>query len=181
MKKSTLSVAVPMMALVLAAPARAEEGAVTSKLAESKHGLLDGIVQAEKATGPAISAKFEVKDGKLMLSVYTAKAGRHPDAEHSTLMELIGEAAVPQWQPKSEVFEDKAHIARSAMQLTIMQTTKLSLSDLVTKAAAMKPGTVYSAIPAIRGGKPAVDVLIATPDGKSTTLVLDAVTGQAVK
>lgn len=181
-RNSVVSAAALVIPLLSAAPARAAEAAaVVSKLGESKHTLLDGIAQAEKANGPAISAKFELEDGKLMLSVYTAKAGRGADAEHNTLMELIGEAAAPRWQAKSEVFEDKPHIARSAMQLTIMQMTRLSLSDLVKKAAAIKQGTVYSAIPSVKGGRPVVDALIATPDGKSAALVLDAVTGQAVK
>jgi hypothetical protein len=78
-----------------------EAGAVASKLTESKHTLLDGIAQAEKQGGPAISAKFELEDGKLMLSVYTAKAGLGTDAEHNTLMELNGEAAAPEWRPAS--------------------------------------------------------------------------------
>jgi hypothetical protein len=170
-----------LLPVAIGVAARADEaGAVTAKLGESKHTLLDGIAQAEKQAGPAISAKFEVEEGKLMLSVYTAKAGLQTDAEHNTLMELIGEAAAPTWQPKTEVFEDKAHIARSAMQLTIMQTTRLSLADLVRKAAAAKQGTVYSAIPAIKAGKPVVNVLVATPGGQSSSLVLDAAAGRPV-
>jgi hypothetical protein len=58
---------------------------------------------------------------------------------------------------------------------------RLSLSDLVRKAAAAKHGKVYSAIPAVKAGKPVVNVLIATPQGKSSSLVLDAITGQAMK
>ena len=79
------------------------------------------------------------------------------------------------------MFEDKAHIARSAMQLTLLQLTKLSLSDIAKKAAAMQTGTVYSAIPAVKGGKPAVTVLVAAPDGKSVSLTLDAQTGEALR
>ena len=82
------------LAAILAARVFAEESgeakALIAKLGESKHSLLDGIAQAEKENGPAISAKFELEDGKLMLSVYTAKQGRDRDAEHNTLMELIG-------------------------------------------------------------------------------------------
>jgi hypothetical protein len=155
-----------------------ESASLIAKLPQSKHSLLDGIREAEKANGPAISAKLEMKNNQLLLSVYTAKQGRDHDAEHNTLMELIGDATAAQWQPKTEVFEDKAHIARSAMHLTLLQMTNLSLADLVQKAGALRKGTVYSAIPAVKGGQPVVTVLVATPDGKSETLALDVRTGQ---
>ena len=157
------------------------DDALLGKLAESKQTLLDGVSQAEKSSGPAISAKFELEDGKLMLSVYTAKEGKDKDAESNILMELGGDATTPQWTPKTEVFADKAHIARSAMQLTLLQTTKLTLADLIKKAGGIQKGTVYSAIPALRKGKPVLNVMIATPDKKTVSLILDAQTGKATK
>ena len=48
-----------------------------------------------------------------MLSVYAAKQGRALDAEHNTLMELIGSATEATWTPETEVFADKEHIAPS--------------------------------------------------------------------
>ncbi len=152
-----------------------------SRLRESKLSLIDGIRQAEKANGPAISAKFEMKGDKLMLSVYTAKDGLGKDSEHNTLMELIGDATQVQWTPETEVFEDKPHIARSAMHLTAMQLTKMTLADVVKRASTQQQGTVYSVIPAVRDGKSVFDVMVATPDGKNAHLTLDATTGKAVK
>src|SRR5690349_17654740 len=84
-----------------------EAESVPAKLKTAKHTLLEGIQQAQKENGPAISAKFEFEDGKLLLSVYTAKAGLEKDAEHNILMELNGEATKAKWEPKSEVFADK--------------------------------------------------------------------------
>lgn len=156
-------------------------GVLLSRLKDSKHSLADGIRQAEKAYGLAISAKFEVKGDTLMLSVYTAKEGLNKDAERNNLMELLGDATKAKWEPDIEVFEDKPHIARSAMQLTLMQLTKLTLEDVVKKAAAAQSGTVYSVTPAIHNGKPAFDVLVATPDSKSIHLTLDLKTGKAIK
>lgn len=171
-----------MFATDLAAQYKGEEARILlSRLKDSKHSLSDGIGQAEKAHGIAISAKFEMKGDRLMLSVYTAKDGRQKDAEHNTLMELIGDATTPQWKPEIEVFEDKAHIARSAMHLTLMQVTGLTLDDVVRKAAAGQAGTVYSAIPAVRNGKPACEVLVTTPDSKSISLVFDLQTGSMIK
>jgi hypothetical protein len=144
-----------------------------SKLSASRHTLVDGIQQAEKTEGPAISAKMEIKGDQLMLSVYTAKEGRALDAEHNTLMELIGAATDARWKPETEVFTDKEHIARSAMQLTLLQLSRMSLSDVIKKAEAQQPGTVYSAIPAVHDGRPVVDVLVATRDGQSKHLTVD--------
>ncbi|MBI3990246.1 MAG: PepSY domain-containing protein [candidate division NC10 bacterium] len=166
----------------LAAEYKEEETRVLlSRLKDSKHSLVDGISQAEKAYGIAISAKFEMKGENLMLSVYTAKEGRNKDAEHNVLMELLGDATKPTWEPEIEVFEDKPHIARSAMHLTLMQVTKLALVEVIKKAAAVQPGTVYSVIPAVRDGKPIFGVLVATPDGKSVPLTLDLRTGKVIK
>jgi len=131
-----------------------------NRLKESKLSLIDGIRQAEKAYGPAISAKFEMKGDKLMLSVYTAKDGLGKDSEHNTLMELIGDATQVQWTPETEVFEDKPHIARSAMHLTAMQLTKMTLADVVKRASTQQQGTVYSVIPAVREGKSVFDVMV---------------------
>lgn len=181
--KRTSMILVTVLTLV-ALPVFAEEGeeqALLAKLSQSKHSLLEAVAQAEKENGTAISAKFELEDGKLMLSVYTGKQGRDRDAEHNTLTELGGDAASPAWQPKAEEFEDKAHVARAAMQLTLMQLTKLSLTELLKKAGAVQKGTIYSAIPAAKNGKAVVDFLVATAPGKSVVVTLDAQTGTAVK
>ena len=159
----------------------AGDAELLKRLTESKHSLVDGIKQAEKGNGPAISAKFEVEDGKLWLSVYTAKQGREKDAEHNVLMELKGEPDGAEWQPKTEVFQDKEHIARSAMQLTLLQLSKLSLEDVVKKATAGQKGTVFSAIPAVNNGKPVVVVGIANPDGTRTNVLFDLQTGKSTK
>src|SRR6266581_7689334 len=115
-----------------------EADPVPPKLKSAKHSLLEGIQQAQKENGIAISAKFEVEDGKLLLSVYTAKAGLQNDAEHNVLVELNGEAAKAKWEPKTEIFSDKPHLARSAEQLTLLQLTPLTLEEATKKAIAMK-------------------------------------------
>lgn len=155
-----------------------DPGVLLDKLKESKLSLADGIKQSEQAHGFAISAKFEMKGDTLMLSVYTAKPGRDKDSEHNVLMELIGDATAATWEPKTEVFEDKPHIARSAMHLTLMQLSKLSLGEAVKKAEAAQQGTVYSAIPAVRRGRPVVEVLVAAPDNKSVHLIVGLLRGR---
>ena len=175
-RKTLLILAAGLATALLAAndvAAGGDETAVVAKLKASKHTLLEGIQSVQKDNGVAISAKLEVEDGKLFLSVYTAKAGLTPDAEHNVLMELKGDATAARWEPKAEVFEDKPHLARSAMHLTAMQTTPLTLEGVIKVAAAKKKGTVYSVIPAIRDGKTVFDVRVATAAGKSEQLTID--------
>jgi uncharacterized membrane protein YkoI len=163
---------------------RAAEGGdetLLTRLKGSKHSLADGIKQSEKENGIGISAKFEMKGDTLMLSVYTAKAGLEKDAEHNVLVELIGDAAQSSWTPEIEVFEDKKHLTRSAMQLTLVQLSKVSLVDAIKKAEAAQPGTVYSVIPAVKDGNAVYDVKVATADGKSVHLTVDGKTGRAGK
>jgi hypothetical protein len=150
-------------------------------LASSKHTLVDGIRHAEKLGGAAISAKFEVEDGKFWLSVYSARRGMKPDAEHNTLVEYKGEAALETWDPPADVFQDVAHVARSAMQLTLLQANRSSLEDAIKQASSVQTGTVYSAIPTVANGRPSVLVSFATGDGKSAVIEVDLRTGKAGK
>jgi len=67
-------------------PARAEGDskelqAVAQALGKNKVSLLAGIRQASQGSARAISAKFELEDGKLSLSVYTAEKGLAVPAE----------------------------------------------------------------------------------------------------
>ena len=169
------------LAVVPSHAAESNDPALLRSLKQTKLSLAGGIAQAEKENGPAISAKFEVEDGKFWLSVYTAKAGLKNDAEHNQLIELKGEATGATWTPNTEVFEDKKHLTRSAMQLTLVQASKLSLTDAIKRAAAAQPGTVYSVIPALNGGNPVYNVKVATADGKSVDVMIDGKTGQATK
>jgi hypothetical protein len=151
------------------------------RLGSSKHTLISGIRHAEKLGGTAISAKFEVEDGKFWLSVYSAKNGMEPDAEHNTLIEYKGEANEALFDPKPEVFQDVPHVARSAMQLTLLQVATSSLEGAIKKASSIESGTVYSAIPMVKNGQPSVEVALATREGKTVTVDVDLRSGKAVK
>ncbi len=158
--------------------AEQNDDALLMRLKDRKHSLADGIRQSEKENGVAISAKFEMKGETLMLSVYTARAGFDKDAERNVLIELIGDAAKEPWKTESEIFEDKKHLTRSAMQLTLVQLSKLTLIDAIKKAEAAQPGTAYSAIPAVKDGNAVFDVKVATAEGKSVDVVVDGKAGK---
>jgi len=154
------------------ASAPTSSGDLIEALKSSRITLAHGIQQAENNNGPAISAKFELEEGHLSLSVYTAKAGLDADAEHNVLMELSGDPTKDHWQPKSAIFEDKGHITRAAMHLTLMQRAKTTLAAVVAKASAQQPGTVYSVTPAVKDKQPIFEVLVAAPDGKSVSVTI---------
>jgi hypothetical protein len=83
-----LTLAATLAAPLFASAAESGDSDLIKNLSQSKHSLVDGIKQAEKANGAVISAKFELEDGKLSLSAFTAKDGIGKDAEHNVLMEL---------------------------------------------------------------------------------------------
>lgn len=172
-------------AALLGARARAgeeaEEGdAATLKgLSTSKHSLADGIRQAAKSQGIAISAKFEDEGKGLSLSVYVAGKGLGVKADENVLEELAGNPTAAEWKPETEVFEDVEHVARSAEQLTLMRLTSLSLADAVAKAEKAQKGTAFSVTPGIRGGKAVFRVRLAA-DGKAVDVLLDLMTGVPV-
>ncbi len=158
-----------------------DDAALLGKLKDSKQSLAAGIAQSEKENGVAISAKFEMDGEALSLSIYTAKAGLGQDSEHNVLIELAGDAAKSPWKPDAEVFADKEHLTRAAMQLTLVQLSKLSLTEAIKKAESAQPGTVYSITPATKDGEPVFNIKVATAAGKSVGVVVNGRTGAVSK
>jgi len=134
--------------------------ALLEALGKSKHTLLDGVRQAAKAGAVPISAKFELEDGKLSLSVYTAGKGLSVPPEQNVLQELSGSPEGENWTPNVEVFKDVPHVARSSEQLTLMALGKSSLADIIARAQKAQSGTVFSITPVIRNHKAVTEVLI---------------------
>src|SRR5580765_1458519 len=95
----TSSIRWPACAVVLAVAASAPaasllrpsasvaDEALLKALPAAKHTLAEGIQKVSKGSESAISAKFEVEDGKLSLSVYTAGKGLGVPAEKNVLQE----------------------------------------------------------------------------------------------
>jgi len=155
-------------------PARAEGESkelqvVAQALGKSKLSLLAGIRQASQGSAKAISAKFELEDGKLSLSVYTAEKGLAVPAEKNLLQELSGSPEQDKWTPKAEVFKDVPHVARSAEQLAVMSLGRKSLAAVIAEVRKTHPGAVFSITPAIRNHMPVAVVLLANK-GKVTTV-----------
>jgi len=169
----TLSMFMALSGILGTPSARAEDSkdaqALIEALGNSKVSLLDGVRQAASGGAVPISAKFELEDGKLSLSVYTAEKGLAVPPEQNVLEELSG-SPEEKWTPKVEVFKDVPHVARSSEQLTLMALGKSSLADTIARVQKTQPGTVFSATPIIRNHKPAMEILVAD-QGKVRKLI----------
>ena len=139
--------------------------ALLKALGKSKHTLIDGVRQTAKGGAVPISAKFELEDGKLSLSVYTAEKGLSVPAEKNVLQELSGSPEGDKWTPNVEVFKDVPHVARSSEQLTLMALGKASLTNIIARVQKTQSGTVFSVTPVIRNHRAVAEVLVAD-DGK---------------
>ncbi len=178
MLRSTVILAALLTPRVTSGIAGDEE--LIKALPSSKHSLADGIQQVAKGTEAAISAKFELEDGKLSLSVYTAEKGLGAEAEHNVLKEYAGNPADASWKPEVEVFKDVEHVSRASEQLTLAQLSAASLVDILKKAEKDQPGTIYSITPVVRDRKATFVVLVADK-GKTVELAYDLLTGGAAK
>src|SRR3989440_1252105 len=163
--RTVLSASALLLAAIFPLLANAEEPkdtlALLDALSKSKLTLSDGVRQAAKKPAVPISAKFELEDGKLSLSVYTAEKGLAVEPEKNVLQELSGSPEHDKWEPKVEVFKDVPHVARSSEQLTLMALGKSSLADIIARVEKTQTGTVFSVTPAIRNHKPVAEVLVA--------------------
>src|SRR4051812_25757653 len=146
-------------------------------IGNAKVSLLQGIAQVAKGTEVPTEAKYEMEDGKLMLSVYTSAKGFDTAAEDNSFNEYGGEATAATWAPKKEVFTDLKHIARSAQYHTLLSMTKVTIPAILQKAAAQ--GTVFSVKEKIRDGRPVFEVMTARGDTAKTTFY-DLVTGEPI-
>src|SRR5437879_11359483 len=137
----TLSLLGIGLALLLAVPVAAAEGdaaALAAKLKEAKVSLQQGLSASAK-NGKPISGKFEVEEGKLQLSVYTAKGDAFSEVivDHKT-----GKVA------KSEPITGGEDVTAAKSKNEAMSTEKTSLQAVVSKAAKVNRGYKEASAPA---------------------------------
>lgn len=149
---------------------------LVAALPTAQHTLQEGIAQV--ATGAAIpnESKYEMDDGKLMLSVYTSQKGLGVVAEENVFDEYKGDATQAEWTPEQEVFEDFQHIARSAQYHTLLSMTELTIPHIIEKASA-GGATVISVKEKVIDGKPVFEVVTAEGSAAKATYH-DIVTGE---
>jgi len=132
--------------------ARAEEKSdLAANMKGAKVSLERGIA-ASKAKGMPISAKYEVENGKLQLSVYTAKGDAFSEVivDHKT-----GKVA------KSEPITGGEDVTAAKSQNEAMSKAKTSLQAAVSKAVKANEGyKAVSATPSLKDGHPTADITL---------------------
>ena len=146
--------------------ARAEEKSdLAANMKGAKVSLERGIA-ASKAKGMPISAKYEVENGKLQLSVYTAKGDAFSEVivDHKT-----GKVA------KSEPITGGEDVTAAKSQNEAMSKAKTSLQAAVSKAVKANEGyKAVSATPSLKDGHPTADItLMKGTESKTVSEQLD--------
>jgi hypothetical protein len=132
-----------------------DRAALAKSVAEAKVSL-DQALSASAHEGNPISAKFEIEDGKLQLSVYTIKG----DTFSEVAVDLnTGNAA------KTEPITGGDDFTAAKEQSKVMSKTKQSLRTTLAKVLKDNPGfRAVSIFPALKDGRPTVEVTLAKDD-----------------
>src|SRR6266516_3108790 len=149
----------------LAAQAKEEEGnpAAAAKAALSARVSLDRGLAASASHGRPISAKFEMDEGKLELSVYTMKGGKFFEVSVDP-----NSGAVVKTEPIGEGEDYTAAQSQSAA----MAKAKVSLRAAVQNALRANAGfRAVSVTPSLKDGRAVAEVTLAKGEELKTVSV----------
>jgi len=153
--------------LLCSSPGRAEgdTAALAGQMKQVKVTLEQGLT-ASSSKGKPISGKFELEDGKLQLSVYTAKGSDYSEVivDHRT-----GKVA------KAEPITSGDDLTAAKAQAEVMAAAKTPLKAAVQKAVKENKGyRAVSVTPSMKDGHPSAEVtLLKGSETKSATEPLD--------
>ncbi len=146
-------------------PADQEHAELAKALKDAKIPLERGLTASAKE-GKPISAKYEVEDGKLQLSVYTMKGNNFSEVivDHKT-----GKIA------KAEPITKGDDLSHAKEQSEAMAKAKRSLGAAASEAVKENKGyRVVSVMPAMKDGHPVADVtLVKGTEWKTVSEKLD--------
>lgn len=129
-----------------------KEHAELAKALSGANVSLGAGLSASASEGKPISAKFEVEDGKLQLSVYTEKGEGFSEViiDHQS-----GTVA------KSEAITESKDLAAAKAQSAAMAKGKVSLTEALANAIAANSGfRAVSIVPAIKDGRPIAKITL---------------------
>jgi hypothetical protein len=152
-----------------AAPAQTDTERERAELAKALGGvkvsLQQGLTTSERQGRP-ISAKFEVEEGHLQLSLYTDKSGKFSEViiDHQS-----GKVA------KSEDITKPEDVTAAKEQAAAMAKAKRPLRAAVDKTVKANPGfRAVSVYPTVKGGHPIAEItLLRGQEFKTVTETLD--------
>src|SRR5258708_1700586 len=117
----------------------------------SKINLQQGLAASEQQ-GQPISAKFEVDDGKLQLSVYTAKDGNFSEVQVDHTNGKV---------MKAEPITEGDDLAAANSQSAAMTDAKITLKEAIDKSLTSSANArVVSAVPSLKNGHPVVSIVL---------------------
>ena len=142
--------------VIAGAPSWAEENgsspaALAKALPQAKVSLEQGL-KASAQSGKPISGKYELEDGALQLSVYTAKG----DQFNEVIVDHESGAV-----KKAEKITDEGDLKEAKEQSAAMAKAKVALDQAVEKA--VKANSGYRAVkvePTLQGGTPIAEVTL---------------------
>jgi len=172
MKARTVRVVLLLVAIVLW---RAETGRVWAEAGDSAalaaamksaSATLQGGLKASEAQGTPISAKFEIEDGKLQLSIYTMKGNDFIEVVADPKTGAIG---------KAEKITDADDLKEAASQKAAMAKAKVPLLTATETAVNTNAGSrAVSIVPELKNGQATAEVtLLAGNSFKKVTEKLD--------
>src|SRR5204863_6750912 len=129
-----------------------EHEALAKELGAAKVTLQQGMTASEQE-GQPISAKFEIENGKLQLSVYTSKSGK--------FSEVVVDYATGKVS-KAEPITAGDDLTAAQTQSTAMAKAKSSLKAAVDKSRGEASGfRAVSVMPDMKDGRPGASVVLA--------------------
>ncbi len=142
-----------------------ERAELAKVLKEAKISLQQGVTASAKG-GKPISAKYEVEDGKLQLSVYTMKGDKFSEVivDHKT-----GKVA------KAEPITKADDLTAAKAQSAAITKAKRSLAAATSEAVKENKGfRAVSVMPSLKEGHPVADVdLVKGTEWKTVSAKLD--------
>ena len=140
-----------------------QQAELANAMSSAKVSLRRGFTASERE-GQPISGKFEVEDGKLQLSVYTAKNGNFSEVIVDHLTGSIG---------KVESITEGEDLTHAKAQKAAMDRAKVKLADAADKAkGTVRDAVVVSAIPELKDDRPVASVVLLA--GKRFSTVSEA-------
>jgi hypothetical protein len=137
----------------LAVPARAEgDPAALAAAVNDTTATLQGGLKASEREGTPISAKFEIADGKLQLSVYTMKG--------NDFMEVVADPKTGA-SAEAEKITDAEDLKVATSQKAAMAKAKVPLLAATETAVKANPGFVaVSIFPELKNGQATAEVTL---------------------
>jgi hypothetical protein len=154
--RSTLLAAAIALSSSVFVFARAEDSeknlpALAAALKDVKVSLGDGLTASERE-GKPISAKFEIDDGKLQVSIYTMKSDGFAEVAIDPKTGAI---------KKAEKITDAEDLEAAAAQKAAMEKATISLLAATQKAVAANAGyQAVSITPEMKEGHPTADITL---------------------